>query len=138
MTLSAWRVTFSANARAQADQIEAWWAGERTAAPRLFREELESACRRLELAPRSGTEFLDAAGNKLRRTLLRRTGYHVYYLCSDADRCVEILSIWHASRGRGPWFVRERSPVMAWRGGTRGEIRSRFLRVLQRRDALPM
>ena len=138
MSLPEWIVTLSTGARQQADEIQVWWETERPAAPWLFRDELAAACRRLAHAPRSGMEILDATGCRRRRLLLRRSGYHVYYRVDEAHCCVTIHAIWHASRGRGPWFVRERSPVMAWRGGTRGEIRSRFLRVLQRRDALPM
>ena len=88
--------------------------------------------------PRLGKPCRRRRVHGVRRVLLQRSGYHVYYLVDEPNRSIEILSVWHARRGRGPSFVRERALLMAWRGGTRGEIRSRFLRVLQRRDALPM
>ena len=137
MSPGEWLVELSASALEHADQIQRWWKAERPAAPYLFRQELEAACRRLAGAPRSGAVYR-TGDHVVRRLLLRRSGYHVFYELGEVDRRVTIQAVWHARRGRGPCFVRERSPVMAWRGGTRGEIRSRFLRVLQRRDALPM
>jgi hypothetical protein len=74
----------------------------------------------------------------VRRTILRRTGYHLYYQLDEADHCVWILSIWHARRGRGPSFVWERAPVMAWRGGAQPGIRRRSPSVFRLRDALRM
>ena len=36
----------------------------------------------------------------LRRVLLRRTRYHVYYRARG--EVLEVLAVWHASRGAGP------------------------------------
>ncbi|NUQ76737.1 MAG: type II toxin-antitoxin system RelE/ParE family toxin [Polyangiaceae bacterium] len=47
------------------------------------------ACNRLD---RSGT----------RRTLLRKTQYHIYYRIDRAAGLVNILALWHTARRRPP------------------------------------
>lgn len=38
----------------------------------------------------------------LRRVLLGRTRYHLYYTVSEDATVVEILSLWHTARGKAP------------------------------------
>lgn len=38
----------------------------------------------------------------VRRLYLGRLQYHLYYVASRESETVEVLALWHASRGRGP------------------------------------
>ncbi|MBM4382994.1 MAG: type II toxin-antitoxin system RelE/ParE family toxin [Deltaproteobacteria bacterium] len=42
----------------------------------------------------------------VRRVLLPRAGYFVYYRVDEARRRIEVLAIWHTSRGPGPFARR--------------------------------
>ncbi len=94
------RITDAADA--QIEEIDDWWRDNRTAAPDLFREELESAFERLAGQPKSGRAFPRPRYPDLRRTLLRRTAYQVYYIFLPMTDEVEVRAVWHARRGRGP------------------------------------
>ena len=51
-------------------------------------------------APFAGTAVRTRQGN-VRRVLLARVRYYVYYRVTSAGE-VEVLALWHASRGRAP------------------------------------
>ena len=38
----------------------------------------------------------------LRRLVLHKTRYYVYYRVFDAAREVEVVAVWHTSKGMGP------------------------------------
>lgn len=96
------RVELSPEALDQAQLIRAWWMENRPAAPDLFAEELAAAVRKLASLPRIGAPY-DAPGfREMRRVLLARTRYHVYYAVDQDERIVRIHAIWHLSRGTGP------------------------------------
>lgn len=96
------KVRVAAGARRQADEIDAWWAANRPAAPGLFGDELEAALGRLMLHPGAGRPFTHPTVSGLRRTSLRKTRYYVYYLVDEAEGLVTVVAVWHASRGAGP------------------------------------
>ncbi|MCZ6794349.1 MAG: type II toxin-antitoxin system RelE/ParE family toxin [Planctomycetota bacterium] len=83
-------------------EISAWWHENRTASLDLFRRELEGAIDLLEQSPDVGRRYPDAGIPGLRRLLLPRTRYHVYYVHQEAAQKVVILAAWSAVRGRGP------------------------------------
>lgn len=99
--MTSYRVEFSPEALGHVEQIAAWWESNRPAAPTLFRDELEAAVSRLEIAPRAGGLY-DRARMVLRRLLMPRTRYHVYYSVEETDGLVRVHAVWHASRGHGP------------------------------------
>lgn len=72
----------------------------RDKAPAAFDEELEALIGRLE----ANAELVGVQqrGGTRRRVLLRRIRYYVYFRLSRDEESVEILALWHASRGRGP------------------------------------
>lgn len=78
----------------------AWWKSNRPGAPALFVEELRRAFAVLETTPASGSPALDFAADGIRRLYLERTRYFVYY--SVNGEVVEVLRLWHASRGASP------------------------------------
>ena len=68
--------------------------------PHLFQEELRRAIRLLPEQPSVGKPALDLAVRGVRRLLLRASRYLVYY--SVHDDAVEVLRLWHTSRGSKP------------------------------------
>jgi plasmid stabilization system protein ParE len=92
------RVELSAEAQAAVERIDRWWRANRPAAPALFLDELDRALAALEDSPGLGVRYPSKPG--VRRLLLLRSSHHVYFV-EQADR-VFVLSVWSASRGRGP------------------------------------
>jgi plasmid stabilization system protein ParE len=93
------RTTSIADKRAR--RIHAWWQEHRSAAPNLFLTELEQALELLSGMPSIGAPY---SGPKrgIRRLLLKKTRYFLYYAVDEQAHEVEIRSIGHASRGQGP------------------------------------
>jgi plasmid stabilization system protein ParE len=82
-----------------------WWWENRPAAPDLFVREFVEAVARLTRAPNSGTPYPHPRIASVRRLLMRRTKYHVYYVYQPEQDEVWVLSVWRAMRGRGPELV---------------------------------
>jgi plasmid stabilization system protein ParE len=97
-----YRVELSPEALEQAQAIRSWWIENRPAAPDLFVEELGAAIRKLGAVPRSGARYQATTQSEMRRVLMPRTRYHVYYTVDDDARLVRVHTIWHMSRGQGP------------------------------------
>lgn len=94
------RIGLARRAARQAREIDAWWREHRSAAPNLFAEELASALRAIEGAPRLGQPVKHATAPDLRRVLLRATRHHVYSVF--AGDVVRVLAVWSGWRGSGP------------------------------------
>ncbi len=91
--------------RTAADQIvgaAAWWGANRPKAPEAFREEIERVLALLATQPWIGTKAGNVKLAGVRRIHLSRVHYHLYYRVRESPRVVEILALWHASRGSGP------------------------------------
>jgi len=101
--VTPFRVVVTDSAEWHLETIQAWWTVNRPDAPLLFVEEIEAAMERISQAPHSGALYPQATVRaEVRRVLLRRSRYHVYYTC-DAERGRAIVrAVWHAARGRGP------------------------------------
>jgi plasmid stabilization system protein ParE len=96
------RVWATPQAIAQALAADTWWRKNRPASPELFFRELTGATDLLADAPEVGRRYLEASMPGLRRLLLPKTRYHVYYVhASDKDE-IAVLAVWSAVRGRGP------------------------------------
>jgi plasmid stabilization system protein ParE len=93
------RVELSDEAHAQVKEIDAWWRANRLAAPDLFTTELGNALTMLERTPTLGSPY-EAGTKRVRRLLLRRTHYHLYFVEED-DRLF-VVAVWSAFRGRAP------------------------------------
>ncbi|MBK7761332.1 MAG: type II toxin-antitoxin system RelE/ParE family toxin [Deltaproteobacteria bacterium] len=94
-------VVVSGAAKAQIEEISVWWAENRQKAPTLFDDEFSAALERLASAPWIGTK-LRVRSRSLRRLVLQRSRYHVYYVVHPATDQVEILALWHTARGKLP------------------------------------
>ncbi|MBI4702636.1 MAG: hypothetical protein HY744_16060 [Deltaproteobacteria bacterium] len=90
------------DADVQIQRIEAWWRENRRAAPELFSIELADALDALTHTPTLGTSYAERSGVVVRRLLLRRSRYHVYFSYDAAADIVEVRALWHTARGTGP------------------------------------
>ena len=98
----SFRVELSPQARAQIATINLWWAENRPAAPTLVAAEFETAIQQLTTSPESGRLHDRRNQAHVRKVLLPRSRYHLYYEVEPASRLVTILAIWPLSRGQGP------------------------------------
>jgi plasmid stabilization system protein ParE len=100
--MKRYRVGFSRVAAAQVDTIESWWRENRPAAREMFRREIETAVRLLETSPLIGKSYAEAPVPDVRRMLIGRSRYHVYWEVDATSGAVTILAVWYAGRGNGP------------------------------------
>lgn len=77
-----------------------WWNANRPSAPGAVSADLKATLSILREQPRIGVEVENASSEDVRRFYLDRVSYWVYYRVRRDQ--LEILSIWHASRGTDP------------------------------------
>ena len=80
----------------------AWWRANRPASPDLFDIELERALGLLETHPFAAQVALDPSMKGVRRIVLQGTRYLLYFRVREEQGVVEVLRLWHASRGARP------------------------------------
>ena len=95
-------VVVAPRARAHAQRIEEWWRKNRPEAPDLFNRELEAAFVRIATAPLAIAVYREINGRTVRRLLMPRTSYHLFFELNGRQEKVHVLAVWHAVRGRGP------------------------------------
>jgi plasmid stabilization system protein ParE len=93
-------VRVTKRAQLQIDRAAQWWDQNRPLAPKAFDEELAGAFSLLSLEPGIGAPVSNSRTQDVRRLHLARIRYHPYYRVRRGN--VEVLSIWHTSRGSGP------------------------------------
>lgn len=96
----ALRYLIKARAQREITRAAQWWAANRPAAPGAIRVELEHALALLVEHPGSGMRVRTPRSGEVRRFLLLRTQYFLYYRVREQQ--LEVLALWHASRGTGP------------------------------------
>jgi len=96
----ALRVKISARAAAQIRKAAGWWAENRPAAPGAVRADIGEALALLAQEPGIGAPYAGARTEGVRRLLVSRIRYFVYYRSSAES--LEVLSVWHISRGKQP------------------------------------
>jgi len=79
-----------------------WWRRSRPDAPERFADELRLAFALLAEQPGIGVPVHDADFPGIRRHLIGRSRYHVYYRADSDERAIFAVAIWHASRGAAP------------------------------------
>jgi len=72
----------------------------RDKAPHAFDDDLEQVVAQLRAHPQL-VGRLERDGTR-RRVLLRRLRYYLYFRVVDGGERVQILALWHMSRGRAP------------------------------------
>jgi hypothetical protein len=97
-------VKVRATGRAKREIVRAalWWNKNRPGALLLFLDELEAAEFHLSAAPASGQVYGYRKNRLIRRWLLEKTEYHVYFSIDRKAQVIMLHSVWGARRGRGP------------------------------------
>ena len=90
----------SRRAAREIERVVQWWAVNRPAAPGAVRQDLQAALNLLLVQPDVGVHINEASSPDVRRLHLDRIRYWVYYRVRR--NCLEVLSVWHSSRGSGP------------------------------------
>lgn len=96
----ALELTISQRAAREVERVVEWWAANRPAAAGAVRQDLEAAVNVLLVRPDIGVRVREASSPDVRRFHLDRIRYWVYYRVRSNR--LEILSVWHSSRGSGP------------------------------------
>jgi plasmid stabilization system protein ParE len=65
-------------------------------------DDLERAFELIATQPGIGARARNPKKEGVRRLLLSRTGYHLYYQVNAELGQVEVLAVWHSRRQRGP------------------------------------
>ena len=89
----------AARAIAEAGQ---WWVANRPKAPEAFAEEIEQSLALIAAQPGIGARALNPRLSGVRRIHLARIHYHLYYRVSGTPSAVQVLALWHTSRGSDP------------------------------------
>jgi plasmid stabilization system protein ParE len=100
--VTSYRVLLAARVEDQIREAEEWWRQARPSAPHRFREELVAVLERLATMPHTGAPYRPFGRLAIRRLLLRRSRYHVYYSIDEAAGAVLVRAVWHSARGRSP------------------------------------
>lgn len=79
-----------------------WWVANRPKAQDAFTVELERAIQILASQPLIGARARNIKLAGVRRLHLPRVHYHLYYRVTTHPEVVEILALWHTSRGTSP------------------------------------
>jgi plasmid stabilization system protein ParE len=97
------RYLIKARVQSEITRTAQWWADNRQAAPGVLRIEPEQALALLVEHPRAGMRVRTPRPGEVRRFLLLRTHYFLYFLYYRVrEQQLEVLALWHASRGAGP------------------------------------
>src|SRR5271170_3530894 len=96
------RVEIGRRARLQVERASKWWRANRRDAPLLLLQELDETLRRLIVSPSLGVVYPTRKRPALRRVLLPRTEYHLYFTLERDQTVIAIHSLWGARRAKGP------------------------------------
>lgn len=94
------QVIVAPRAEAQMQTIDRWWRRNRLDSPDLFADELAEAFSTLEVAPETGSRYLQSQLEGVRRIRLPATRHHIYYL--TGANVVVVLAVWGSVKGSGP------------------------------------
>jgi plasmid stabilization system protein ParE len=95
-------VQITHRARQQIQAASVWWRENRPAAPNAVAEDLARAFELVALHPEIGAVARNRRLSGVRRILIGRLRYHLYYRVAGTPPRVEVLAFWHATRGSSP------------------------------------
>jgi plasmid stabilization system protein ParE len=98
----SYKIRVAPRAEAQIKKASAWWLENRSKAPTAFSEEVDRGFELARMWPSAGEPVEHSRLKGVRRILLARIRYHLYYCASPETETVEILALWHTSRGSLP------------------------------------
>ena len=75
-----------------------WWEANRTSAPDALLRDLEAALALIAREPRCGAPATGTLVKGVRRVLLPRIRYHLYYRIARRPPGIQVLAFWHAHR----------------------------------------
>ena len=93
-------IKVSARAAAHIRQAAEWWAENRPAAPGAVRTDIGEALALLAQQPGIGVAYKGGSAKNVRRLLIGRIRYFIYYRVTSET--LEVLALWHMSRGKQP------------------------------------
>ena len=96
------RVRISPRAAAQIRRAADWWLEHRDKAPDAFADDLERGMELITSLPAVGEPVPHPRLSGVRRLLLARIRYHLYYQHEPGSDTVDVLALWHTGRGTGP------------------------------------
>ncbi len=96
------QVITSVEADQQIVDLGSWWRENRTAAPDLFKNNLERALEVLIETPMIGVPYERKGIPGLRRYQIRKTPYHIYYVPDPEESKLSVLAVWSGMRKYGP------------------------------------
>ena len=82
-------------------EVAAWWTANRPKAPDAFVDDLENTLTLIASHPGIGARTRNAKLENVRRVHLARVRYYLYYQVTR-EPAIEVLALWHASRGSEP------------------------------------
>jgi plasmid stabilization system protein ParE len=91
------RIVVASDTAAEIERIDDWWRENRPSARNLFTRELSAAFRTIASLPNAGRSVPRASIDGVRRVLLRRTKFHLYYRFTDDE--VQVLLLWSVRHG---------------------------------------
>lgn len=94
------RIRVSPQALGQIEEAAEWWARNRPTAPGAISQDVASILTVLANQPGVGMPTRRGRVKGLRRVILPRVHYYLYYQVSEG--ILEVLAFWHTSRGRPP------------------------------------
>ena len=94
------RIRFSRRGWREIERASTWWRRHRPKAPDAFDTDVDEAIDRIRTNPLTGTR-VRAKRIGVRALWLERIGYLIYYV-EAPNGVIEILALWHASRGSRP------------------------------------
>ena len=95
-------VAFTPRASRQVAEAKRWWRANRTKAPDALEEELQTALDLIATTPNIGAVARNVALPGVRRIVLNRVNYFLYYRPQMETQMVEVVALWHVRRGTGP------------------------------------
>lgn len=95
------KIDISKRARLRTKKIDERWRREADH-PNLFAEELHARLTELVSIPQLGSPWPTERRPRLKRLLLEKTQYHVYFEVNERKGEIQILTVWGARRGRTP------------------------------------
>ena len=94
------RIRVTKRADAHIEKVAVWWEQNRPLSPGALDEELAGVFALLLSQPAIGAPALNARTKGVRRVHLARIHYHLYYRVRGEQ--IDVLALWHTSRGSPP------------------------------------
>ena len=102
MTRPRLGVVFWTRAARQVEAAGQWWSENRQGSPEALPEELGRVLDLIARQPGVGVPATNLRLSGVRRILLPRVEYFLFYRLARRRQVVEVLAFWHARRGSSP------------------------------------